>query len=383
MLFYSQTESGLRELSIVDHFTLKCYSFTLEELLDAAWPQHSLHELAAWHSGLVLLYNGNTDPTALESFYINLNGSSLRQGSTIEIPSNLQCHKITAMSIDEHKIYIAFASSPRKILVWDRDKNTLITKLAIPAESGSPDMTEITDIVIRKGCVAAVTPFGHIAIWDQQLLADALSNSANILPSWTSKKTDSLNLGLEAGIGQILMSQNCERIVILDPLWADNTAYMTQSPEVVRTIPARKHGKTEESFLRVNEECSIAAVGILPADIGKSSTPLLKIFVADEDEPRMILAQFGTSLGAKFLGSFLDFSLHQHSIKYYGTKGIISIDFEEVRYLQGDPYTCSRIIPLSTACWSGMRRVGEAQKALLLQKYRMEMRAQGNYVVLD
>lgn len=38
MLFYSQIESGLRELSIIDHFTLKYYSFTLEELLNAAWP---------------------------------------------------------------------------------------------------------------------------------------------------------------------------------------------------------------------------------------------------------------------------------------------------------------------------------------------------------
>lgn len=85
---------------------------------------------------------------------------------------------------------------------------------------------------------------------------------------------------------------------------------MTQSLEVIRTILARKHKKTEESFFRVNKECSIAAVGILPANIRKSLTPLLKIFVADKDEPRMILAQFSTSLGAKFLSSFLDFSLY-------------------------------------------------------------------------
>ena len=359
MLFYSQPKGEPRELSIVDHFTLKGYSFTSEELSNAAWPQHGWHELAAWHSGLVLLYNGNTDPTVIKSFYINLNKSSLCQGSDIEIPNGFQCYKITAMSIDEHKIYIAFASNPRKILAWNREQNTLITELAMPVELGSPDLTEITDIVIRKGCIAAVTSLGHIAIWDQQLLVNASSNSANILPRWMSTKVDSLNLGLEAAIEQILMSQNCERIVVLDPLWADNTAYMTQSPETVRTIPARKHGKREESFLRVDEECRIAAVGVIPLHL-QDTTPLLKIFVADEDEPQMKLPPFGSGLGAN-LGKFIDFSLHRNSVKYYGTEGIISIDFAEVRSLPDDVYTCSRNIPFSTACWSGMRRILETE----------------------
>ena len=75
-----------------------------------------------------------------------------------------------------------------------------------------------------------------------------------------------------------------------------------------RTIPARKHGKREESFLRVDEECRIAAVGVIPLHL-QDTTPLLKIFVADEDEPQMKLPPFGSGLGAN-LGRFIDFSLH-------------------------------------------------------------------------
>lgn len=148
----------------MDHLTLDCHSFTSEELWNAAWPQHGWQELAAWHSGLVLLYNGDINPTVLKIFYINLNQSSLRQGSEMEIPNDFSCFKITAMSIDRHQIYIAFDSTPRKVLVWKRNENTLITRLAVPAESGRPELTEITDIVIRKGRIAAVTSLGVTSI---------------------------------------------------------------------------------------------------------------------------------------------------------------------------------------------------------------------------
>jgi len=345
----------------MDHLTLDCHSFTSEELLNAAWPQHGWQELAAWHSGLVLLYNGDINPTVLKIFYINLNQSSLRQGSEMEIPNDFSCFKITAMSIDRHQIYIAFDSTPRKVLVWKRNENTLITRLAVPAESGRPELTEITDIVIRKGRIAAVTSLGHIAIWNQELLDDASNNNADILPDWISTKVDSLNLGLEAVIQQILMSQNCERIVVLDPLWCDNTAYITQSPETVRTIPARKHGKVEESFLRVDEECRIAAVGAIPFSVKDNTTPLIKIFVANEVKLQMKLPGLDPKLGAN-LGKFIDFSLHQKSVIYYGTKGIISINFAEPTDIRSllEIYTCSRNIPLSTACWSGMRRILES-----------------------
>ena len=138
------------------------------------------------------------------------------------------------------------------------------------------------------------------------------------------------------------------------------TQHITQSPETIRTIPARKHGKVEESFLRVDEECRIAAVGVIPFGVKDSTTPVIKIFVANEDKLQMRLPQLGP-LGAN-LGKFLDFSLHQKSVIYYGTKGIISINFAEptdVRSLL-EICTCSRNIPLSIACWSGMRRILES-----------------------
>jgi hypothetical protein len=43
----------------VDHSTLECRTFTSGELSTAEWPESGWDKLAAWHSGSVLLYNGN------------------------------------------------------------------------------------------------------------------------------------------------------------------------------------------------------------------------------------------------------------------------------------------------------------------------------------
>jgi hypothetical protein len=344
---------GTRELNIMNRITLDCHSFTSKELLNAAWPQNDRQDFAAWHSGLVLLYNGWA---GLKTFNINLDQSSIRQGSEIKIPNDLSNLKITAISIDGRQIYIAFDSKPRKILVWKRNENTPTARLAMPAESGPAQLTEIRDIIIRKDRVAAVTSLGHVATWNQKLLDGASNNDADLLPDWISTKVDSLDLGLEAVIEQISMSQDCERIVVLDPLWCDNTAYITRSPEAVRTIPARKHGKVVESFLGVDEECRLVAVGTIPFGVIDSTTPLITFFAANEDKEQMMLPQFGPRLGAN-LGDFLDFSIHQTSVIYYGTRGIISINFGEPTDATSSKeiYTCSRKIPLSKECWSGMK----------------------------
>lgn len=43
----------------MDHSTLECRTFTSGELSTAEWPESGWDKLAAWHSGSVLLYNGN------------------------------------------------------------------------------------------------------------------------------------------------------------------------------------------------------------------------------------------------------------------------------------------------------------------------------------
>ncbi|KFY69218.1 hypothetical protein V496_00427 [Pseudogymnoascus sp. VKM F-4515 (FW-2607)] len=351
ILFYSQTEGEKRQLSIVDHSTLKCRTFTSEELSKVAWPQSGWEKLAAWHSGSVLLYNGDVDPTVLKSFDINLKESSLCKGSDIEIPNDLRCFKITAMSMDQNYTYVAFDSKPRRSLVFSRNDNSLVARLIAPApaDPGKYDNNQISGIVIRKDCIAATTMRGHIATWDRRELVGA-KNDVEICPGWMSTKVDSLKLGLESLIEDILMSQDCKRMVVLDPLWCDYTAYISRTPETVQTIPAREHGKIAESFLRVDGECRIAAIGVVPIGGRKTATPQLKLYDANTDNLLMTLPGFGLSFD-KFLGIFNDFSLEQSSIKIYGTKGIISVDFAKEGPMRDDIYRCSRNIPLSTACW--------------------------------
>jgi hypothetical protein len=51
----------------------------------------------------------------------------------------------------------------------------------MPAESGRPELTKITNIIIWKGRITAVTSLGHITIWNQKLLDDAFNNNTDIL----------------------------------------------------------------------------------------------------------------------------------------------------------------------------------------------------------
>jgi hypothetical protein len=127
------------------------------------------------------------------------------------------------------------------------------------ADSSSPDFTKISTIVIQKVRIAAVTSIGHVLIWSLRPLVDGPSTNGDILQDWISMKVDFLKLRLQEG--QVSMSQDYERIVVLDPFWYDITAYITQSSETAQTIPARKHGKMLENYLLVDAECRTAAVG--------------------------------------------------------------------------------------------------------------------------
>ncbi|KFY69642.1 hypothetical protein V496_00048 [Pseudogymnoascus sp. VKM F-4515 (FW-2607)] len=434
ILFYSQTKGDERQLSIVDHSTLECRTFTSGELSTAEWPESGWDKLAAWHSGSVLLYNGNPlkkkemaeqeardrkeakskkkaqkekekkeqnakdkkkatskkraqkydssdsdsdvskdfgswDLTMLKSFDIDLDRPSLSKGSDIEIPDDLRCFDITALSMDQNYTYVAFDSNPRRILVFSRNDNSPVARLVVPAPADPHDYehSQISGIVIRKDCIAATTSLGHIANWGQPFIVDGTKNNVDIPPGWMSTEVDSLKLGLETLIEQVLMSRDCKKMVVLDPQWCDYTAYISRTLETVENvqeIPARKYGERGESFLRVDEECRIAAVGVLPIDEKEknATTPRLKIFESNKDDLQMTFPAFGPSF-EEAVGEFLDFSLEQSSIKYYATKGIISVKFGEGGPVSGSNYTCSRNIPLDTDCWKGMKSVLRYQAA--------------------
>ncbi|KFY02731.1 hypothetical protein V490_00409 [Pseudogymnoascus sp. VKM F-3557] len=428
ILFYSQTEGTegkKRQLSIVDHSTLGCRTFTSAELSTAEWPESGWDKLAAWHSGSVLLYNGNPlkkkeeaeqhakwakkarakdkkeekakqkardkaksekraqkddspdsdfdgdvsdvskdfrswDMTVLKSFDIDLNEPSLSKGADIEIPNDVRSFDITALSMDQNYTYVAFDSKPRRILVFSRNDNSLVARLIAPApaDPGKYDYNQISGIVIRKDCIAATTMRGHVATWDRRELVGA-KNDVEICPGWMSTKVDSLKLGLSHLIEDILMSRDCKRMVVLDPLWCDYPAYISRTPETVQTIPARQHGKRAVSFLRVDGECRIAAIGVVPIGGRNSATPQLKLYDANKDNLLMTLPEFGLSFD-KYLGIFIDFSLEKSSIRIYGTKGIISVDFAKEGPMRDDIYRCSPMElspnPFSRAHLEGLDR---------------------------
>ncbi|KAL5350974.1 hypothetical protein ACLOAV_004547 [Pseudogymnoascus australis] len=404
ILFYSQIKSERRQLSIADHSTLECRTFTSGELLTAGWPQNGWDKLAAWHSGSVLLYNGNPlkakeeaeqrakekaeqkardknkgksekraqndveqisdvsedfsswDLTALKSFDIDLNKPSLSKGSDIKIPDDLRCFDITALSMDLNYTYVAFDSNPRRILVFSRNDNSLVARLVVPAPADPVkyDFNQISGIVIRKDCIAATTLVGHIAIWDRQLLVGA-KNNVDIRPSWMSTKLDSLGMGLPHLIEQVSMSQDCQRMVVSDSLWCLHPAYISRPPgnvEKFQTIPARKREKGANSLLRLDENCCIAAVGVAPTGVRTAATPKLEIFDANKDNLLMTFSLSSLKWN-EYLGEFRDLSLERRSIKYYGTKGIVSVDFAEEGAMPDDIYRCSRNIPFNVIFWGG------------------------------
>ncbi|KAK8900844.1 hypothetical protein QC760_010608 [Botrytis cinerea] len=395
ILFYSQRENEDEyayielELNVMNCNTLECHTFTSTDLLKAKWPKPYAYspKLAAWHSGLVLLYYGDKNENVkVQSFYINLEGPSIHPGPKLEIPQDFLNFNITAMSIDHHRIYIAFDSEPRKILVWKReqDTNTFITTLLVSTELAStetddPQLTTITDIVIRRDHIAAVTSLGHIAMWDQLNLVHIAEN-IQIESNWNSKKVDSLHLGLEEGIGQISMSQDCKRIVILDPLWCSNPAvYITRSSETeMKKIPVSADRDSETTLFRIDEECRVAAVGIPAEGCGIETQP----DGASDNNPVLtvtpVLTQYLVNTGKKEieiptflrarLGHFVDFSIHRNFIIYYCTKGIMSIQLPEERdvtALQENIYTCSRNIAFNPNCWVSARNTRD----YLHQKY--------------
>lgn len=302
-----------------------------------------------------------TGEMTLSSFSINLRGELPQRMPPPEIPDDFKASQITAISMDHQQVYIAFDTNPRKILIWHRVTNNLVARLTIPADfielihPKHPDLESIRDIVIRKSRIAAVTDLGHIAIWERNTFAKYSGN--DIFPDCSSHLVDDLRLGLEETIDQISMSQDLERMIVLDPIWSCNMANVT--PDAVQEIPARKFAPSEESFLRIDEECRIVAVGVMPIGVPDASTPKLKIYSVSEDKLLMQLAQFGPEM-SRYLGQFLDFSLHQNSVNYYGTGGLVSRKFAEAgesRPLKSAMFTCSRYIPLNLFCWIGMKNI--------------------------
>jgi hypothetical protein len=150
------------------------------------------------------------------------------------------------------------------------------------------------------------------------------------------------------------MSQDSKSVVVLHSLWCRNAAYITPSSKAVQTILAREHEPIGDSLLRVDEECRIAAVGVEPVGFKDPTTPQLRIFELNKNKLPMTLLPFGLSFG-RAVGEFMDFSLEKSSIKYYGTKGIISVNFAKEGSISEDIYSCSRDIPLNPYCSEDVR----------------------------
>lgn len=296
----------------------------MEELIGLDWPlfdpksstaergtRRLIH--AAYHSGLMIAIIGiEGDPlcTSLASYSIKLKKSTSFQQNPRKpppvLPKQLYPCDITAIAIGKEYIIMA---CDMKILVWSR-KSYSLGDLASPKEydlrQAEKDTDSIIDIIVRDGCIIALTKSGQVC-YDQG------PKNRDALEPWSRSPK------LGSGAKGISMSQDKEKVI-----------FFVDYPTCVKTVYFLPHkleffpGGTlqSKSTFHKNGLCEAIAIAKPSAD---AITPYIDIYSTLSDES-IELWTLNTTF-SEHLGQYMAFTFDSHSITYFGSKGIVRLDY--------------------------------------------------------
>jgi hypothetical protein len=357
-LFGSSSSNGFPELTLVDLKSFTSYHFSGKVLEDEQWPEAKTVSNAAYHSGLLILVEMNV---VLSSFFIDPSSEQPLQRNLTsfpKLPVGFKVSEVTAISLNQQFVCIAFSTTPWKVLVWERASLDIVATLTGPEVIKEEDIRDngVIDIVMRKNCIAAVTPLGHVFYWDDKF--KELSNRP-------STPIDALNLAEDRTVDTVLLSRDSERVVILDLFSGYDAAIILSNKGSV--IPANNIIPPDDRYLRVDANCQTVVLGLMPYDQDTVITPQLDIFSISEGQRRSSIRPLKASLKAD-IGKFFDVIFDEDSIFYLSSEALVKLKFGK----QGEtPVTdeadiSSRYIALNSPCWDDMcdtkRKVEEYEK---------------------
>ncbi|KFZ23735.1 hypothetical protein V502_01786 [Pseudogymnoascus sp. VKM F-4520 (FW-2644)] len=216
------------------------------------------------------------------------------------LPKGVRPCDITAIAIDQNYIIMA---CEMKILVWSRVEETI--DLASPKEydlrQAEKDTDPIIDIIIRDGCIIALTKDGQVC--------------CNQGPRYPGAWRRSPELG--QGAKSISMSLGKEKVIFVDyPTIVKTVYYAPSKPELLlgRTLDYKG------SFHK-NDSCEAIAIAVTSNSEG-AITPDIDFYSTLNDESIGV-----GSLGRGFPGQYMAFIFDSYSITYFGSEGIVQLDY--------------------------------------------------------
>ena len=333
-------------LTIIDNNSFSGYYIDTEELLSVDWPlsdqRHPGRKLgdhkilhAAYNLGLMIIISdieGASSYISLSSYSLDIElEEPFKRITPPHLPDGLHPSHIVALAISKNHVFMAHDLD---ILVWNRSDFRHITTLVLFGHS-KPDVANnrdhFSDIIVRERSIVATTRDGQVAFWDQDFQSSSVQ-----------ARSQSPALGLK--VNSISMSRDEQRVVVIDSSHSVTVAYL-ESDEW-KTIPARD--QHPDCKLRTDEYCDAVALSTI-SDNEAAITPHFDFYPLSESEPLAEVEPLGIGF-PKYLGQYIGILFGSHSIMYFGSMGVIRLDYriDIEKSTLFYPQHSSRYIPLGS-----------------------------------
>lgn len=288
---------------------------------------------AAFYSGLmiaVLGYEGKPSGIySLVSYFIKVDSladsikakkSPVSRKTPPALPEEVHPRDITAIAIGEDYIIMARGLI---ILVWSRveyvkyckkEDTKNATRVAPPEEydlrQSKNDTDHIIDIIIRDGCVIALTKEGQVCR-NQDL------EKGGAIDAWSRSPK------LGPGANSISMSLDEKTVILVDYPTCMKPAYLVPHGGW-ELLPARAlhPGCTYHN----NELCDAIALTTTSTN-PRAITPNIVFYSPFSDKSRVQLSALDRKDFYPHLGQYIAFIFDSYSITYFGSKGIVKLDY--------------------------------------------------------
>lgn len=364
ILCFSQNGAE-KELTWINCINSKSFHFACHQLRTFGWPYRDEDpiEHAVYHSNLLLVSTG----LVLTAFIINPYAFSCppfqkRPGPTIPLEIKESYRQITALSINQDYICIAF--SRRIVYVWDRQnipKGMLVFR----------DIDdEITNILIRGEYIIGMSRLDGLLIWDLPLSDQDIQVPLND-GYYDEKAMKKKSEWSEEHIDITLKSLEIEGIIPKEKkttLWGTPITRATQlnaaesrqlytdcelwASSVISKVEEIRDRESPPYYIRSDFDCDGIVIGKdTPGNFG-AITPMINLYSLNTAKLVAQVCPFGNSFKG-VIGNFIDLTLYQKSILYFGDKGIIRLNLP-IDFNDGKStllVNSSRYIPLSRWYW--------------------------------
>lgn len=289
---------------------------------------------AAFYSGLIIAvlgYEGkSSDLYSLVSFFIKVDSlaylirkkkSPVCRKTPLALPEEVHPRDITAIAIS--KDYIIIARGLR-ISVWSRveyvnyckkedTENTTRVTPPNPKEydlrQPKDDTDHIIDIIIRDGCIIALTK-------DGQVCRNQGLGKGGAIDAWSRP------LKLGPGANSISMSRDKKTVILVDYPTCIIPAYLAPHGGW-ELLPAR--ALHPECTYHNNELCDAIALA-MTSNNPRAITPNIVFYSPFSDKSTIQVIALDDSF-SQTLGQYIAFIFDSYSVTYFGSMGIVKLDY--------------------------------------------------------